>query len=676
MKKVIQNDLYDCGICSLKAILNYYGGDVPLDVLRHDTFTDCGGTDMYHLLEAGKKYGLDGYGKKVDIDDLSHVTLPLICHTIINQKYEHFMVIEKVSDKHIYVMDPAKGNVKYNKLDFQKIFTNVVLILYPKTKLINIIPKKPLHKEMFSILLKEKKLLKNLIVCTVITSLLAVSYSFFFKYFYSSLILKNNNLLKVSLIFSFILLFLTIFLYLRDYYNNYLAKNVDAYIKDYFIKHIFYLPSYSIKSRSPGEILTRVNELNNYRTLLTDCTVNLLLDSIAIIITGIFLLIINYRLLIVLLITLFLYLLIGLITKKTINKKIDYVLTKETEYNNNLVENINNLDSLKYLHLEESNYLINQKLNVDMLYENFMFENYLNKINFIKNIIHEFGLLIINIIGVYLISINKFTFIDLITFNTLMIYFKEPIKNYIDLIPKYTFVKSSYSKLDEFLNISEENFMNKPRLLDNGDIIYKNVGITYDGIKEVISNVNFRINKNSKVMISGRSGIGKSSLIKLLLRLNDNYSGNIAINNINIKDLDLNVIRSNIGYLGQKEGLFSDTIYNNIVMNRVVSNEEFHRICKICEIEEILENKPLRYNTVLFEGGKNISGGEKQRILLARILLKYPEILILDEALSELNINLELKILNNLKKYLKNRTLIYITHRNINYLFDQVIEIS
>ena len=111
-------------------------------------------------------------------------------------------------------------------------------------------------------------------------------------------------------------------------------------------------------------------------------------------------------------------------------------------------------------------------------------------------------------------------------------------------------------------------------------------------------------------------------------------------------------------------------------MHRIVSDLEFKRVCEICQIDEILNNKPLRYQSMLYEGGKNLSGGERQRILLARILLKYPDILILDEALSELNINLEKQILHNLKSYLKNRTLIYISHRQLDNLFDKVIYLN
>ena len=677
MKKVLQNDIYDCGICSLKAIINYYHADVPLEVLRYDTFTDCGGTDMYHLLTASKKYGFDGYGMMANVDELNNVPKPLIVHTLVNKNYEHFMVLEKISNNYYYLMDPARGNIKLKKTEFNDIYTGKALVLYPISKIISIKERKSLFKFIKDLILNEKQILINLTIITIFLTSLSILYSLLFKVFLSNKLAYNKPLyLNCTLLFFGILLFMLMFNFLKDYYQSYLSKNVDAYIKDTFIKHIFYLPSYSIKSRNAGEILTRLNELNNYKSLLTDYIVNIGLDLITVLITGILLFLINKYLFLILVITLILYLLVGLLFNNYIKKAIDDVLNKESEFNTNLVENIENLDSLKFLHLEKNNYNTNQTLNAHMLYANFKFELNIHKITLLKNIIHEGGLLLINLIGIYLIYHNYMSLIDLITFNAIIIYFKDPIKNYIDLLPKISYVASSYQKLSEFFQIDEETFNNQSSLLSNGDIKFRNVSITYDGINNVISNETFIIKKNSKCFMRGRSGSGKSSLCKALYRLNDHYTGDIMINNINIKDLDLSVIRSNVGYLGQKEGLFTDTIYNNIVMNRPVDNLEFNRITKICELDDILKNKPLRYQTMVLEGGKNLSGGEKARILLARILLKYPDILILDEALSELNINLERQILFNLTSYLNNRTLIYISHRYLDNYFDQVITLN
>ena len=178
----------------------------------------------------------------------------------------------------------------------------------------------------------------------------------------------------------------------------------------------------------------------------------------------------------------------------------------------------------------------------------------------------------------------------------------------------------------------------------------------------MIKNFNLEINQNERIILRGRSGIGKSTLCRFLNRSLDNYQGSISINDINIKDYSIKTIRENIRYVSQKEKLFSKSIAENILLDNKISKEELNQILKITKVNEIVDTKPLRLNTLLFDSGSNISGGERQRIILARAIIKKPKILILDEALSEINKRTEYTILANLNEYLKNTTIIYITH--------------
>ena len=153
------------------------------------------------------------------------------------------------------------------------------------------------------------------------------------------------------------------------------------------------------------------------------------------------------------------------------------------------------------------------------------------------------------------------------------------------------------------------------------------------------------------------------------------YKGNITINDINIKDYSLNTLRSNILYVSQKECLFSDTIYNNIVINKSISKKELNYILKITKVDEIISKKSLRLDSYLYDSGFNLSGGERQRIILARTLVQKPKILILDESLSETDNKTEKYILDKIHKYLKNTTIIYISHTN-NNSFKNIIKIT
>ena len=147
--------------------------------------------------------------------------------------------------------------------------------------------------------------------------------------------------------------------------------------------------------------------------------------------------------------------------------------------------------------------------------------------------------------------------------------------------------------------------------------------------------------------------------------IND-YKGTITIGNIDIKDYSLNTLRSNILYVSQNETLFTDTIYNNITLNNSVSKEELNEVMKITKVDELIKKKSLKLDSLLYDNGFNLSGGEKQRIILARSLLLKPQILILDESLSETDSKTEKIILDQIDKYYKNTTIIYISHTNNN----------
>ena len=155
----------------------------------------------------------------------------------------------------------------------------------------------------------------------------------------------------------------------------------------------------------------------------------------------------------------------------------------------------------------------------------------------------------------------------------------------------------------------------------------------------------------------------------------ERYSGVIKINNVNIKDYSLATLRKNVLYVSQREKIFTDTIKNNITLNKYCSMDELNKVLSITKVDEIINNKEMRLETLLYDGGFNLSGGERQRIVLARAILKKPKILILDESLSEIDKTKETEILSSIDKYLENTTLIYISHTENDY-FKSVIEMQ
>ncbi len=669
---VKQMDINDCGACCILSIIKYYGGLISLEKLKLDTSTTKTGTTAFHLIETLKKYGFSSSGYKLEFEDLieNHIVLPIIAHVTVFEKYLHFVVIYKIDTKKkiITIMDPAYGFRDLSFQDFKNIWNNFIIVSYP----ISSIPKyknENIFKTYFKILLKQKPILKKIFCCSIFLTITNIICSFYFQFTINSIDVYGEIkiLFLVFLIFSFIYFLKIISNFLRDYFENYLNKNLEINIFCPFISHIFYLPLNYAKSKTTGEIIERVNELNIIKETFSKILITFFLDLLLALGTIIILFKINILLSIILLVIIFIYILIGIIFKNPLYDMVLKNIELETNFNSNLIEGIDAIESIKNLHYEKH---INQKIEFSLikyLKNTLNFKKIIDMQELLKNFVKEIGLFILISIGFYLYFKEKINILHLITFNSLLSFIIEPLKNSVSLIPKINFIKVSFQKISSFFEIEEENLVDTDELI-NGDIEFKNVSFSYDKYNYILNNFNLKILKGDKILLNGKSGSGKSTICKLLYCLIEG-EGEILINNINVKNLSLAKIRNSITYISQKEKLFTDTIKNNICFYNDVDDEKLNEIIKICRVDKIILKKPLKLNTIIVEGGTNLSGGERQRIILARALIKNFNILIIDEALSEVDKELEKDIINDILKYFKEKTIIFITHKNQKKLF-------
>jgi ATP-binding cassette subfamily B protein len=228
----------------------------------------------------------------------------------------------------------------------------------------------------------------------------------------------------------------------------------------------------------------------------------------------------------------------------------------------------------------------------------------------------------------------------------------------------------SQQRINEFLNttsaiISGNLLLNEQQALS---VEFKHVSFTYpeSGIK-ALENVSFFVPAGTSIGITGKTGSGKSTIALLLARLYDVDSGEILINNINIKEYNLHSLRNKIGYVPQDVFLFSESIYNNIVFgldeDKKANQQQVDDVAQAADILENIKGFQQGFQTMIGERGITLSGGQKQRLSIARALIKNPEMLILDDCLSAVDTSTENRILNNLKTRLNNKTVLYISHR-------------
>ena len=661
---VKQNDIKDCGICCLESIIKYYNGYIPLETLRLDTKTNNNGTTAYNLIKTAKKYGFNAIGKKYKEIDEKDIILPAIAHIITNKGLAHFVVIYKISQKYIYIMDPSKGYLKKEKSEFLKEWTNIILIFKPYKTIPLYKIKKNFKKLFIESIFAEKKLLKEIILTNFLITILSIASSYYFKTIISS-IESNHINSTITIVFFFLILnIIKIYhIFIKNNLSIYLSKNIDLKIVPSFINHILNLPLNVIKSRTSGEILIRVRELNNLKNLFNEILINVILNITLIISSAIFLNYISKELFLILCIIALLYIIIGVTSNPILIEKINDNIDIETDFNSELSEKIKALETIKNLNLcpKISNRLENKF--VEYTKNTFEFSKFLNLLEILKIVFNDIGLFVINAYGIYLIYNKNISFVSLITFNSLISYFIEPIKDIISLIPKFQHIKLSYNKISEFINIETEKQGNIENFI-TGNIRFEKVSYSYNDYDNILNNINIILEENKHYLIKGSSGSGKSTLCQMINRNIDDYKGNISINDVNIKDYSLSTLRKNILYVSQREELFTDTILNNITLNEKVPKKELLKVLKITKVDEIINKKSLRLESLLYDNGFNLSGGERQRIILARSLIYKPKILILDESLCEIDSSTEESILKDIDNYLKNTTIIYISHTN------------
>lgn len=680
---VMQDDLKDCGISSLLSIIRYYGGDATKEYLREITKTTKDGVSAYYLILASRELGFESYGVNGSIFDIKKDALPIIAHVVINKSYQHFVVIYKIdfNKKNLVIMDPSYGLKKISFNDWQEISTNNYLFFKPKKKIPKLVNRKSIIEFINPFIRKYRYLLIVIILFSIIYTIINIITSYNFKLLLDEINIETiSNIKKVFYILIVFIVIKKFTILFRNNLINYLNHQLDKSLFNDIYCHIINLPYLYYKNRTTGDIVTRINDLSNVKELISHLFITILIDSMLIIFVLIVLFRISVSLTLVAIITMVLYFIIMLFNNNLVYKKIKNNYQYASVVNTYVIESISMVDTIKSLSLQNSVcYNLEQKY-LKLNSNDESLGRIINIEEFFKNLVFYIGSLLIIYLGVLQVKENNLLITSLITYLNLLNYFTEPLKNIVDLNLIYKNAHESLRRVLELYQIEKEEInYNKKYHLNKllGNIKVTNLSYSYNGINNVIDNISFEIKASSKVLIYGKSGCGKSTIMKLLVKYLEGYNGIIELDGHNLQNFDLFDIRTKICYVSQKENLFTDSIYNNIVLGREISYETFMNITKITYVDELVSSKGLNYHYLLEENGFNLSGGERQKIILARTLLQNADIYIFDEALNAIDVDKERMILKNVFDLYKDKTIIVVSHRfNNNDLFDNKIVID
>lgn len=665
---VMQQNTYDCGIASIMTILMYYGIKPSREKIVSKLHKKQEGYTAYDLIKISKSYGIEAYGMKQKIEEVKH--LPAIAHTIKDNNMFHFIVILEKNKNTIKIMDPSLGITDITYEEFKKITTDIFLFFEGKKR--KKVKDLRFKKEINNILRQNKKI----IIKTLILSLIFVAISLIFNY-YLKLILSFNRISYLNIIF---IIFINISIlknfinYLRNNILLNLSIKIDEEITKKVTNHILNLPYEYFIKKTTGEMLTIIEDIENFKEVITKVFILSIVDLILIVLTLVYICYLNMYIGIILFVII---LIVLIITKKyqyTFNDCFIKYKNSKINYTTNLINYITAFETIKNLNISSNIEKLLSTKYKKSLKEDKEYNKKQYKYNLITTLLIDIFYLLIIYIGMIITIKNKTPITDIVLFSSIFYMIINFLSNITESLSLYKVYQTSIDRVLDCLEVEKEKF-SKTNFLSINKISLKDVEFENEN-KKILNKVNLNINKGEKIYITGTSGIGKSTLMKLLLKYYKTSKGNIYIDNINIEDIDLSFIREHITYMGQHEELFPDTILENL---KLVCEDEnkIKEISKMTLLEQMIKDKKTDYNYLIEESGNNLSGGERKKIILTRGILKTKSILIIDEIFNEISIEEEKNILKNIFQAYQDKIIIMVSHRNSNMnLFDKKYELN
>lgn len=634
-KYVPQIDSRDCGVAALASIAKYYGSDYSLAHLRELAKTSKEGTTALGIVEAAKKMKFETRAIKADMSlfDVEDIPYPFIVHIVKDGKLQHYYVVYGQEKEKVIIGDP-----------------DPTVKIAPE-------PSYEPHKDeknglssFFPLILKQKALLSYIIMASLMVTLIDIAGSYYLlgildEYIPNQLI-STLGIISIGLIITYIIQQMMEFA--KGYLLVVLSQRLVIDVILSYIRHIFTLPMSFFATRRTGEITSRFSDANSIIDAVASTIFSIFLDLTMLILVGSVLLIQNGNLFLLTLISIPIYAVIIFVFMKPFEKMNQEIMQSNSMVSSAIIEDINGIETIKSLTSETARYQ-----NIDSEFVDYLDKSFkLHKYETLQTSLKKGAQLILNVVILWCGAQLVMSVGQLITYNSLLTYFSNPIENIINLQTKLQSARVANNRLNE-VYLVESEFNDTGTLSDSdflaGDITFEDLSYKYGFGRDTLSDINLRIKKNDKVSIVGVSGSGKTTLAKIIVHFYDPYKGHIRINGNDLKTIDKTTLRQYINYLPQQAYIFSGTIFENLTLGAKegISQADVLKACEIAEIRSDIEQMPMGYQTELSDGA-GLSGGQKQRVALARALLTKSPVLILDEATSSLDVLTEKKIMDNL----------------------------
>ncbi|MBV7314956.1 peptidase domain-containing ABC transporter [Shewanella sp. NIFS-20-20] len=659
-----QTEAAECGLACMAMVAAFYGHHIDLHRLRQQHRISIKGSTLKGLTQVAAKLGFTHRAIKCDLDSLEQLKTPCILHW----NMDHFVVLKKVSKKQCVIHDPASGARTVSFDEVSANFTGVALELSPSHGFTQQKETPQARLSSFwSNLEGWKQALLTVFIYSMILQVFILATPIYMQVTVDEVLIANDtNLLNILAIgFGAILLMQTLSTALRSLLIMLLGNQMSLQMNANLVNHLFKLPMDYFEKRHIGDVVSRFRSLESLKNLLTTTLIESLVDGICVIGLLVMMYLYSVELMLLVLLASSLYLCLRTISyRKLRNVNRDNIIATARK-DSNFMESVRGMQSIKLFTKESDRLNLFNNYNVESANTSIKVERLRVMFSWTNMLIFGLENILVIYLGANMVMDAILSVGMMLAFVSYKTQFEQKVANLIDKFIEFKMCSLHLERLGDITLTEQEQDLGEQddEFQVTGALSLNNIHFSYsDEDVDVLNNVSLQVNPGESIAIVGPSGCGKSTLMKVMLGLLKPHSGTIKVDSRDIRKSGLINYRNQVASVMQNDQLLSGTILENITFFCQQPDREWAEECaKLAGIAKDIQSLPMGYRSLIGDMGSSLSGGQAQRLLLARALYKKPKILFLDEATSSLDLAAEQHVNKAIR--MLNITRVMIAHR-------------
>ena len=640
-----QSEVAECGLAALTMVVGYHGHKTDLAAMRSRFPITPRGLTLKDLSDIAGKLGFASRPLRVGIKNVRQLRLPAILHWDLN----HFVVLKSASRRRLTIHDPARGLVTMSHSEFAEHFTGLALEIMPTAEMERKddrykLPMSSLWSNMTGL----SGTLIQIILFSVIMQVFMVASPQYIQVTIDKVLpTQDLDLLIVLAIgFGLLLIMKVVAASLRGLVILYAGTTLAQQITSNLFHQLIRLPLNYFESRHVGDIISRFESLQPIKDFLIDGVVKTFIDGVMAIIMLILMFVYSPLLTAVVLIALSLYLTISMVLFRRMRLINEEVIQAGAKENTNFIETVRGILPIKAFADEANRQLKWQNLLTDTLNSAIRLARLNIGLEQAQTLIFEIERIIVIFLAARLVINGEFTIGMIFAFTAYRGQFVGAVTSLVDVIIQFRMLRLHLDRISDIVLTDTEPQGGVALDIEEGQIAVDNLSFSYGaGTISILKNVSFVIQPGESVALVGDTGCGKTTLLKLIMGLLQPDEGDIRIDGVNLTQIDQSYFRRQIASVMQDDQLFSGSITENISFNDLnVDYEKLQSCAEKAQIHEEISRMPMAYETLVGDMGAALSGGQIQRILIARALYREPAILFIDEGTSNLDVETERRV--------------------------------